>query len=346
MTYQYLNTLYVMLEGTYLRLDYETVRIEHESAPVKQIPLHHLGAIVLFGNIGISPALIHKCAEDGRSIVWLDSNGRFKARMEGAVSGNVLLRRAQHETLSNPDRTLQLAKRFVAGKLQNTYRLLMRTARTLQPNEAETAQRLYDSAQSLREWLEALVSATSLDEVRGVEGQASKVYFEVFDLLIRAQRNEFRFGGRSRRPPRNRVNALLSFLYTLTRVDCESALESVGLDPQVGYLHALRPGRPALALDLMEEFRVLLADRLALNLINLRQIQPEHFEEHPGGAVYLNVDGRKLVLTEYQKHKQSALSHPLLKQRVPLGLTPHIQARLLARTLRRDIPDYPPFTPR
>lgn len=346
MTYQYLNTLYVMLEGAYLRLDYETVRIEHESAPIKQVPLHHLGAIVVFGNVNLSPALIHQCAEDGRTIVWLDSLGRFKARLEGAVSGNVLLRRAQHQTLSEPGHVLRLAQRFVAGKLQNFYSLLMRTARTLKQNPEQNSQPLYQSAQAIRAWLDIVAHADTLDAVRGAEGQASKAYFEVFDLLIRTQRDAFRFTGRSRRPPRDRVNALLSFLYTLTRIDCQSALESVGLDPQVGYLHALRPGRPALALDLMEEFRPLLADRLALSLINLRQVQPDHFEEHPGGAIYLNIDGRKLVLTEYQKHKQSEISHPLLKQRIPLGLAPHIQARLLARTLRGDIAEYIPFTPR
>ncbi len=346
MTYQYLNTLYVTLEGAYLRLDYETVRIEHENTPIKQVPLHHLGAIMVFGNVNLSSALIHRCSEDGRSIVWLDAFGRFKARLEGAVSGNVLLRRAQHEALSNPQSTLALAQRFVAGKLQNLYRMLMRTARTLKASDPADSERLYHSAHLIKTSLESLPNACSLDDLRGIEGRASKCFFEVYDCLIRVPRNQFCCGVRSRRPPRNRVNALLSFLYTLTRSDCQSALESVGLDPQVGYLHALRPGRPALALDLMEEFRPLLADRLALNLINLRQVQPEHFEEHLGGAVYLNPEGRKLVLTEYQKHKQSEIPHPLLKQRVPLGLAPHIQARLLARTLRGDIPEYPPFTPR
>lgn len=346
MTYQYLNTLYVMLEGAHLRLDYETVRIEHENAPLKQIPLHHLGAIVVFGSISVSSGLIHRCAEDGRTIVWLDSTGRFKGRLEGAVQGNVLLRRAQHEALSQPEHTLRHAQRFVAGKLQNLYRFVMRSARTLKSERPTDAEYLYSTAQAIRSCLAQLQETSNLDAVRGVEGKASKAFFEVFDTLIRAQRDQFRFTTRSRRPPLDRVNALLSFLYTLTRIDCQSALESVGLDPQVGYLHALRPGRPALALDLMEEFRPLLADRLALSLINLRQIQPEHFEQHPGGAVYLNTEGRKLVLTEYQKHKQSEISHPLLKQRIPLGLAPHIQARLLARTIRGDIPEYPPFTPR
>ncbi len=346
MTYQYLNTLYVMLEGAYLRLDYETVRIEHETAPLKQVPLHHLGAIVVFGHVNISSGLIHQCAEDGRTIVWLDSAGRFKARLEGSVSGNVLLRRAQHEALSNPEHTLHHAQRFVAGKLQNLYRLVMRSARTFKQDYPTDTERLYETARLIRDCLTQLQDTPNLDAVRGVEGKASKAFFEVFDLLIRAQRDQFRFTTRSRRPPLDRVNALLSFLYTLTRIDCQSALESVGLDPQVGYLHALRPGRPALALDLMEEFRPLLADRLALSLINLRQIQPDHFEQHPGGAVYLNAEGRKLVLTEYQKHKQSEISHPLLKQRIPLGIAPHIQARLFARVLRGDIAEYPPFTPR
>jgi len=346
MTHQLLNTLFVTLEGSYLRLEYDTVRIEHEETPVKKVPLHHLGAIVVFGNVGISPFLLHRCADDGRTVVWMDANGRFKARMEGAVSGNVLLRRAQHDALSDPEYTLNLARRIVAGKLQNTRHVLLRAAREDPPGEGHPDKQLATVAGLLANDIKALPGVQTLDELRGVEGQASKLYFEVFDAMIRTQKESFRFDGRNRRPPRDRVNALISFLYALLMNDCRSALEGVGLDPQVGFLHALRPGRPALALDLMEEFRAYFADRLALRLINLKQIEPKHFDMRPGDATLLNEVGRKEVIVAYQKRKQEEITHPVLKSRVPLGLVPHVQARLLSRVLRGDLTAYTPFLPR
>lgn len=339
MTYQLLNTLYVTTDGAYLRLNNEAVEVVLESEVIKRVPLHHLGAIVMLGNITVSPPLMERCAQEGRSLVWLNEFGRFRARVEGPVSGNVLLRRVQHIALNDAETTCALARRFVQGKLQNQIQVLQRAAR----EHAETADSLREAVAQIRTYLQSLGAARDLDAIRGAEGYASKVYFEALDGLITAQRDSFRMLSRTRRPPRDRFNALLSFVYSLLTSDCVSALEGVGLDPQVGYLHALRSGRPALALDLMEELRPALADRFALSLVNLQQLTPDHFEERPGGAVLLNDAGRRELLVAYQKRKQEQVYHPVLDARIPWGLVPHIQARLLARVLRGDILEYPPF---
>lgn len=337
MTTQLLNTLYVQTQGTYLRLEGETLRVEVETELKLQIPLHHLGALVVFGNVLLSPFLLKRCAEEGRGVVWLSRGGRFVGRLAGPVSGNVLLRQAQHAALADSERAASVARAMVQGKIRAQRAVLMRAARDADP-DAEGAIR--DAADKLARAQAAARVAPDVDTVRGEEGQAAAVYFEVFPRLIRAP--DISFEGRSRRPPRDPMNALLSFLYTLVRGDCASALESVGLDPQVGFLHALRPGRPALALDLMEEFRPSVADRLALALVNRRQLTPAHFEPRPGGAVYLNEEGRRTVLTAYQERKQTARRHRLFKEPVPWGLLPFVQARLLARHLRGDLPHYPP----
>jgi CRISPR-associated protein Cas1 len=285
--------------------------------------------------------LIQRCAEDGRSLVWLDRNGRFKARVEGPVRGNVLLRRAQHLALSDAKRTLALARQIVAAKLQNSRNVLLRGAREAAGEPARAA--LATAAAHIAEILGKLNESRTLDELRGAEGDAARTYFGVFGYHLRGDQEAFAMDRRTRRPPRDRVNAVLSFLYALLRAECAAGIESVGLDPQVGFLHALRPGRPALALDLMEEFRPVIADRLALTLINRKQLQPEHFEYLPGGAVHLNDAGRKVVLQAYQQRKEDEISHRMLDQKLPLGLVPYIQARLLARHLRGDLDAYPPF---
>lgn len=341
---QALNTLYVTTPRTYLHLDHDTIRAEVNRQLVMQAPLLHLGALVCFGDVLISPGLLHRCADDGRAVVLLDQHGRFKARLEGSVSGNVLLRREQHLALTDPARTLAIARSIAAGKLRNSRLVLQRGAREATDEADATALSL--SADRLRAELALLPPATALDAVRGHEGTAARIYFSVFDRLVREHRPHFRLEGRTRRPPIGRLNTLLSFLYTLLRSDCHSALEGVGLDPQVGYLHALRPGRPALALDLMEELRPLLADRLALTLVNRRQLQPDDFVELPGGATRLTDDGRRTVLVAYQRRKQEEVSHPALDRKVPLGLVPHLQARLLARHLRGDLEQYVPFIAR
>jgi CRISPR-associated protein Cas1 len=303
-----------------------------------------LSAIVVFGRVTVTPFLIQRCAEDGRSLVWLNRNGRFKARVEGPARGNVLLRRAQHLALSDKQRALRIARQIVAAKLQNSRQVLLRGAREATTNEASLA--LAAAAGRIAEILGTLEACRSLDELRGAEGDAARTYFGVFGYHIRADQDKFAMDGRTRRPPRDRVNAVLSFLYALLRGECAAGLESVGLDPQVGFLHALRPGRPALALDLMEEFRPIIADRLALTLINRKQLQAEHFVDLPGGAVHLNDDGRRAVLQAYQQRKEDEVSHRMLDQKLPLGLVPYIQARLLARHLRGDLEDYPPYLTR
>ncbi|WP_420457017.1 type I-C CRISPR-associated endonuclease Cas1c [Rubrivirga sp.] len=337
MTTQLLNTLYVQTQGTYLRLEGETLRVEVEKELRLQIPLHHLGGLVVFGNVLLSPFLLKRCAEDGRSVVWLSRGGRFVGRLAGPVSGNVLLREAQHAALADPERTTAVARSVVVGKVRAQRAVLMRAAREADGHD-EPAIRA--AAEALARAQAAAKGAPDVDTVRGEEGQAAAVYFDVFPRLVRAP--DVGFDGRTRRPPRDPMNALLSFLYTLVRGDCTAALESVGLDPQVGFLHVLRPGRPALALDLMEEFRPSVADRLALALVNRRQLTPAHFEPRPGGAVYLNEEGRRVVLTAYQERKQKARRHRLFKEPVPWGLLPFVQARLLARHLRGDLPRYPP----
>ncbi|MBI4499031.1 MAG: type I-C CRISPR-associated endonuclease Cas1 [Chloroflexi bacterium] len=336
-----LNTLYVQTQGAVLHLDHDTVRVEVERETRLRAPLVRLAGIAVFGQVTVTPFLIQRCAEDGRTLVWLDRNGRFKARVEGPVRGNVLLRRAQHLSLSHPERPHQIARQIVAAKIQNSRHVVLRAAREHAAPEDRAA--LEDATDRLAEALRRLRDAGDLDAVRGAEGEAARCYFEVFGTMIRTDREHFSPDGRTRRPPRDRTNAVLSFLYALVRSECASALEGVGLDPQVGYLHALRPGRPALALDLMEEFRPVLADRLAITLINRRQLKAEHFEELPGGAFHLNDEGRRTVIVAFQRRKEEEVEHRALKQKVPLGLVPHVQARLLARHLRGDLKDYPPF---
>ena len=341
---QLLNTLYVTLPDAWLRLDNDTLRIEVERETRLRVPLHHLTAVVCFGHVGLSAPLMHRLADEGIALVLLDSNGRFKARLEGAVSGNVLLRQAQFARGADAAFTLDMARSFVAGKIKNTRQVLQRGAREAK-SEAEAAvltRRADDLAASLR----ALPEAAALDAVRGVEGEAARQYFSGLPLLVRADlREHFTMDGRTRRPPRDRFNALLSFLYAMWMNDCRSALEAAGLDPQIGFLHALRPGRAALALDLMEEFRPW-ADRLALTLINRGQVQADDFDLREGGGVALQGDARKAVVVAYQERKKDEITHPLLAQSLPLGLVPLVQARLLARALRDDTMPYLPFVPK
>lgn len=337
-----LNTLFVTTERAYLHLDHDTIRMEVGQEKRMQMPLLHLGAIVCFGDIMLSPALMRRCAEDGRAVILLDDLGRFRARVEGPTSGNVLLRRAQHLALSNEAATWGIARNCVAGKLQNARQSLLRGARDAAAEDDKA--RLLQTASGLATGLERVEHCASVESLRGYEGDAARAYFAVFDALVRpADREPFRMQGRTRRPPLDCMNATLSFLYTLLLGDCVAAAEGVGLDSQVGYLHVLRSGRPALGLDLMEELRPVLADRLALGLINRHQLAASDFTEHSGGAVYLNDVGRKTVITAYQKRKQEEVLHKVLGKKVPLGLVCHVQARLLARHLRGDLPDYLPF---
>jgi len=339
--YTLLNTLYLMTPRTMVRLDHETLKVEVEKELKMQVPLHHLGGIVCFGDVLLSPALIRRCAEDHRFIVFHDQQGRFKARVEGPVSGNVFLRRAQHETLSDTARTTAIARNIIAAKIRNTRQVVLRGAREADSGADKTA--LQETAKELAQALSSLQHCSALDHIRGIEGHAARCYFSTFNCMIKSNREAFNINNRNRRPPLDRMNALLSFIYALLLNDCLSAAEGVGLDPQVGYLHVLRSGRPALALDLMEELRSVLADRLALTLVNRRQVVKSNFCERPGGAIHIDDDIRKEVVIAYQKRKQEEVFHPVLNKKIPFGLVPHLQARLLARFLRQDSEEYLPF---
>lgn len=338
---QLLNTLYVTQPDAWLRLDNDTLRVDIERETRLRVPLHHLSGVVCFGHAGLSAPLMHRLADESIALVLMDDNGRFKARLEGAVSGNVLLRQAQFQRLVDAAFTLDIARACVAGKIKNCRQVLQRGAREAKSEQEATV--LTRLANDLAASLRALPVASSLDSVRGVEGEAARQYFSGLNLLVRPdQRSAFTMDGRTRRPPRDRFNALLSFLYAMWMNDCRSALEAAGLDPQAGFLHALRPGRAALALDLMEEFRPW-ADRLALTLINRGQLSVEDFTIREGGAVSLEPDARKSVVIAFQERKKDEISHPLLAQSVPLGLVPLVQARLMARAVRDSAAPYIPF---
>ncbi len=336
------NTLYVMTPQAYAHLENATVRIDVEHEKKLQVPLHHLGGLVCFGNVMVSPALMHRLADEGKSLVLLDDHGRFKARLEGPVSGNILLRQAQHRQADNATFNIELARAIVAGKLKNSRSVLQRGAREAS-NEQEAVQ-ITRATDNLAASLRAAAAATTLDELRGVEGEAARGYFAAVNLIVKtAAREHFQLNGRTRRPPLDRFNALISFLYAMLMNDCRSALEAAGLDPQLGFLHAVRPGRAALALDLQEEFRAVLCDRLALTLINRGQISAGDFDLREGGAVMLNDRGRRTVVTAWQERKQEELTHPLTETKLPLALLPFVQARFIARTLRGEMESYLPY---
>lgn len=335
-----LNTLYVQTPGTSLHLNHDTVRIVIPDTPQRHVlPLRRLESIVVMGNVQISSQLMSRCAEDGRPIVWMSGGGRFLNRTDGPTRGNVLLRHAQHLAHADPEKRLAIAQACIAGKIQNSRQVVLRSARDATTHK----DRLRQVAQALAESLTELPRTTDVDSVFGVEGNAARIYFEAFSLMLRKDTG-IAFRGRIKRPPTDPANALLSFLYGLTRSMVHGACEQVGLDPYIGFLHGLRPGKPALALDLMEELRPVCADRLALTLINRKQVGVEHFETLPGGAVQLTEEGRRLVLAQWQAQRKKEFSHRLLGRKVPVALLPSTQARLLARHLRGDMPSYLPWT--
>lgn len=336
-----LNTLYVMTEGAFVHLDHDTVRMEVQKETKARFPLLSIGQIVCFGNILVSPSLMQRCIEEGRSIAFLTMNGHFQARVEGRANGNVLLRHAQHLAREREESVLAIARGCVAGKIQNSRLNLLRGARETS-NDAEQM-RLTATAKELGNRVDRLQSISTLDGIRGIEGDAAQQYFHVFDDMLKEDQSSFSFVSRTRRPPLNRMNAMLSFAYTLLMTDAVAALVSVGLDEQVGFLHTLRPGKPALALDLMEELRPVLADRLVLTLVNRKQIQADDFQYFDGGAVYLNERGKKELIAAYQRRKQAEVYHRVLDRKIPLGLILHIQAKLLARYLRGDMESYLPY---
>lgn len=339
-----LNTLYVNTEGAWLRKDGENIVMEVDGAERARLPVHMLGGVVCIGRVLLSPQLLGHCAERGICVSYLSAQGRFLARVEGPVSGNVLLRRTQYRVADDGARHGLLIRHILVGKVQNQRAVLGRGLRDHADKlEADELARLRHAHTRLARITDRLMQETQVDQLRGLEGEAAATYFDVFGLLVRTDDPLLGFRGRSRRPPLDAMNALLSLFYTLLTHDCRGALESVGLDPAVGFLHRDRPGRPSLALDLMEEFRPVLADRLALSLVNRRQVTVADFKTLDNGAVLLQDDTRKRVLTAYQERKREELRHPFIDEAVSLGLVPYIQAQLMARHLRGDLDAYPPF---
>jgi CRISP-associated protein Cas1 len=336
-----LNTLFVTLQGSSVVKEGENVVVREGDEVRLRVPVHGLGGLCTFGQVWCSPQLLFLCAERGVGVSFLSVNGRFLARVAGPASGNVLLRRTQYRWADDPERSASIARDMITGKLANARQVLQRARRD--HGEKTDATALEQAALRLEDCITRLPGVDTLDELRGIEGEAGNVYFGAFDALITTQEPCFRFTTRSRRPPLDPVNCLLSFLYTLLAHDARSALEGVGLDPAVGFLHRDRPGRPSLALDLMEELRPVLADRVALSLINLGQVRARDFRTEEGGAVLMTDDARKQVLVAYQKRKQEGILHPFLKERVEVGLLCHVQALLLARHIRGDLDGYPAF---
>jgi len=335
-----LNTLYVTTEGSYLHRDGETATVKRDEEVVLRLPIHTLQSIVCFGRITISPPLMQLCAERGVLISYLSPTGEFFARVHGAVQGNVLLRRKQYRTADDVPQSSTIAQSIVMAKIANSRSVLLRAQR-----ERSTPSPLLETASGLlaRTIERMLARAFPVDQIRGLEGDVAREYFLAFPELIVSQKNTFQFLGRSRRPPLDSVNAMLSFAYTLLAHDYSAALESVGLDPYVGFLHVDRPGRASLALDLMEELRAVLADRLVLTLINRKQVHPNGFLKSESGAVVMDDATRKVFLQAWQQKKLEEFHHPFLDQSIPWGMLPHAQALLLARHLRGDLDAYPAF---
>jgi CRISPR-associated protein Cas1 len=325
----------------YLARDGETIAVRIENEIKLRIPIHNLEGIVCFGYPGASPALLGLCAERGVAFSFVTESGKFLARVTGRVNGNVLLRRRQYRIADNADESLKIARNFIFGKIFNCRCVLQRFLRD--HGQDENIAIVEDKVKLFSFELQEVENSRILDELRGLEGDAARNYFAVFDWMILEQKEVFRFSGRSRRPPLDPMNAVLSFLYTLLAHDCAAALETVGLDPQVGFLHCERPGRPSLALDMMEELRPYLVDRLALSLVNNRQITPKGFEVKESGGVLMDEETRKAVIAAWQKRKQEEITHPFLKEKIPAGLIPYAQSLLLARHLRGDLEAYPPF---
>ncbi len=338
---QYLNTLFVTTDGAYLAREGQSLLVRVEKQTKLRVPIHTLGGVVCFGHVGISPSLMALCGESGVAISMLSTTGRFMARISGFTPGNVLLRREQYRRADDLAGSAKLARPMVLAKIANARAVLMRSLRD--NSDSPNCVAVESAAKMLAASVPDVEQAADLDRLRGLEGDAARVYFNVFDHLITAQKDGFAFKQRSRRPPLDSVNALLSFLYAMLAHDTRAACEAAGLDAAVGFLHRDRPGRPGLALDLMEEFRPFLADRLTLSLINRKQVDPSGFVISESGAVLMNDATRKAVLVAYQKRKQEEVMHPFIGEKTTVGLLVHLQARLLARCLRGDLDGYPAF---
>lgn len=338
---RHLNTLFVTTDGSYLKKDGEAVEVKLKEETRIRVPLLNLDGIVCFGRVTCSAPLMAACAKQGVTISFLSEHGRFLAAVVGFTPGNVLLRREQYRRADREDASVAIARNIVAAKIVNCRSVIQRAAR--ERRKVENDETLIKASQRMGQQIGFARRCTSLEKLRGIEGEAANTYFGVFDRLITVNDEAFRFAGRTRRPPLDPVNSLLSFLYSIVAHDVRSACEAVGLDAAVGFLHRDRPGRPGLALDLMEEFRPLLADRLVLSLINRRQVAASGFVTSESGAVVMNEKTRRSVLASYQKRKQDVITHSFIGEKTSIGLLPHLQARLLSRHLRDDLDAYPPF---
>ena len=336
-----LNTLYVMTKESYLTLDGENVVVSIEQKEKARLPLHTLEGIVCFNYAGASPALMGACASKGIDLCFFTPNGKFLARTVGEERGNVLLRTKQHIISQNEEESCKYARRFILGKIYNSRWILERATRD--HSLRVPVDEMKEASSKLANTTHLVRDITELSRLRGIEGEAAQLYFAQFNSMILQQKTDFIFNGRSKRPPLDNVNALLSFSYTILANNCAAALQSVGLDPYIGFMHRLRPGRSSLALDLMEELRPVMADRFVLSCINKKAITAKHFGEQESGAVWLNEEGRKAFFKAWQERKQEQITHPFLKEKTPWGLVPYTQALLLARSLRGDLDDYPPF---
>lgn len=336
---RHLNTLYITSPDAYIRKEGMTFVVEIDDKKALQAPVHTIENIVCFGFKSVTPALMAFCAENNIGVSYLSMHGKFLARVYGEQRGNVLLRKTQYSMFDSPDASLSVARNIVAAKISNSRSVLQRHLR----NHGDEDKKISDAVEELSRYMNLVKNAHNLDALRGYEGDAASIYFGCFNCLITSQKEDFVMNGRTKRPPLDSVNALLSFLYMLLANELRSALETTGLDPQVGFLHRLRPGRPSLALDLMEEFRAYIADRVALNLINLKQVNKSDFETRETGEIRMSDSCRKEVIVAYQKKKDEIIEHPFLGEKTTVGLLPHIQAMLLARYIRGDIEEYPPF---
>ncbi|MDR1482219.1 MAG: type I-C CRISPR-associated endonuclease Cas1c [Synergistaceae bacterium] len=334
-----LNTLFITTQGVWLSLKGENVVIHLDKEHSQKIPIHLMESILCFGRVNATPPVMGFCAEKGVPISFFDEQGRYIARVDGPVRGNVLLRRQQYRLADDKSASSAIARNILLAKIANSRSVLMRFAR----ESGDESSTLTSAIKYLGYLTKDLRKDDSLEVLRGKEGDAARTYFGVFDNMILSQKEHFRFTDRSRRPPMDEVNAMLSFIYSVLSSDIAAALEGVGLDPAVGYLHKDRPGRPSLALDLMEEFRSWLADRLVLSLINRKQINPEGFSRSETGSVLMNEETRKTLIAAWQARKQEELTHPYINEKMRIGLVPHIQARLLARYIRGDLTEYPPY---
>lgn len=335
------NTLYLFTEDAYLALDGENVVAKQSGVELGRIPLHTLESILSFSYAGASPKLMGACAEKGIGLVFFDQRGRFLARATGLTNGNVYLRREQYRIADDQDRSLLLSRQFITGKVYNARWVLERCLRD--HGLRIEATRTKDASARLKQALGSLAMCASIESLRGIEGEAAATYFGVFEEMILRSKDDFSFGGRVRRPPTDRVNSMLSLFYSVLASDCASALEGVGLDPSVGFLHVDRPGRVSLALDLMEELRPVMVDRFVLSAINNRVVVPADFDIRESGEVRLKEGPRKKLFAAWQEKKKEMIVHPYLKEKLPWGLVPHVQAMLLARYVRGDLDGYPAF---